>query len=159
MSRSVEELLSFFDETRFVPALRARTKAGVLKELAAALSGDAEIRHPELLQEALESREKLGSTGIGKGVAIPHSRTLSVPQLKALVARSKKGVDWAAPDKKPVKLFFVVVAPPQERSNHYLPLLGALVSAMQEKSHRDAIEKAKDWEALAQALEGAFRGG
>jgi len=158
MASAVEELLSFFDESRFVPSLRARTKAGVLKELAAALAIDEEIRHPDILQEALEAREKLGSTGIGKGVAIPHSRTLSVPRLKALVARSKKGVDWGSPDKKPVKLFFVVAAPPQERSNHYLPLLGALVSAMQEKGHRDGIVDAKDWEGVAAALERAFRG-
>jgi mannitol/fructose-specific phosphotransferase system IIA component (Ntr-type) len=157
MAKAVEELLSFFDEARFVPALRARTKAGVLKELATALSTDEEIRHPDILQEALEAREKLGSTGIGKGVAIPHSRTLSVPHLKALIARSKKGVDWGAPDKKPVKLFFVVAAPPQERTNHYLPLLGALVSAMQEKTHRDALVNAKDWEGVVAALEGAFR--
>ena len=158
MTKAVEELLSFFDESRFVPALRARTKAGVLKELSAALSTDEEIRHPDILQEALEAREKLGSTGIGKGVAIPHSRTLSVPHLKALIARSKKGVDWGARDKKPVKLFFVVAAPPQERTNHYLPLLGALVSAMQEKENRDALVSAKDWDGVVSALEGAFRG-
>lgn len=157
MTSQVAEFLSFFDESRFVPALRGRTKAGILKELAAALAGDEEIRHHELLQEALESREKLGSTGIGKGVAIPHSRTLSVPHLKALVGRSKKGVDWGAPDGKPVKLFFVVVAPPQERGNHYLPLLGALVSAMQEKANRDALVNAKDWATLAESLEGALR--
>ncbi|HMB71387.1 MAG TPA: PTS sugar transporter subunit IIA [bacterium] len=157
MPVAVEKLLSFFDESRFVPALRARSKAGVLKELAAALATDDEIRHPELLLEALEAREKLGSTGIGKDVAIPHSRTLSVPSLTALVARSRKGVDWGAPDGKPVKLFFLVVAPPQERSNHYLPLLGALVSGMQQKPNRDKLIQAKDWEGVAAALEGAFR--
>ncbi len=158
MSVAVEELLSFFDESRFVPALRARTKSGVLKELAGALAEDDDIRHPELLLEALESREKLGSTGIGKEVAIPHSRTLSVPTLKALIARSKKGVDWGAPDKKAVKIFFLVVAPPQERSNHYLPLLGALVSAMQQKENRDALLAAKNWEGAQAALEEALRG-
>ena len=158
MAVAVEELLSFFDEERFVSSLRARTKTGVLKELAAALAEDDEIRHPEVLLEALEAREKLGSTGIGKDVAIPHSRTLSVPRLKALIARSKKGVDWGAADGKPVKLFFLVVAPPQERTNQYLPLLGALVSGMQQKPNRDALINAKGWEAVIASLEGAFRG-
>ncbi|GJM45483.1 MAG: PTS fructose transporter subunit IIA [Gemmatimonadota bacterium] len=158
MPVAVEELLSFFDEARFVPSLRARTKAGVLKELANALSNDEEIRHPDVLQEALEAREKLGSTGIGKDVAIPHSRTLSVPKLKALVARSKKGIDWGSADGKPVKLFFVVVAPPQERTNQYLPLLGALVSGMQLKPNREAVATAKNWEGVITALESAFRG-
>jgi PTS system nitrogen regulatory IIA component len=158
MPASVETLLSFFDETRFLPSVRARSKSGVLKEFAARLSEDTEIRHPDVMLEALESREKLGSTGIGKEVAIPHSRTLSVPQLKALVALSKKGVDWEAPDGKPVKIFFVVVAPPQERTNYYLPLLGALVSAMQKKKVRDGILGAKSFAEVAAALEAGLRG-
>ena len=158
MLASVEVLLSFFDDTRFIPALRARSKAGVLKEFATCLAQDPEIRHPDVMLEALESREKLGSTGIGKEVAIPHSRTLSVPRLKALIARSTKGIDWGAPDKKAVKVFFVVVAPPQERSNNYLPLLGALVSAMQKKKSRDGILAAKNFEAVTGVLEEALRG-
>lgn len=158
MAPATQDLLSFFDEARFIPSVRARTKSGVVKELAACLADDPEIRHADVLQEALEAREKLGSTGIGKEVAIPHSRTLSVPRLKALVARSKKGVDWDAPDGKPVKVIFLVVAPPQERSNTYLPLLGAIVSAMQKKKGRDAILAAKDFEEVESALEAAFRG-
>jgi mannitol/fructose-specific phosphotransferase system IIA component (Ntr-type) len=158
MAPSVDEFLSFFDETRFISSLRARTKSGVLKELAAALAEDEEIRHQEVLHDALEAREKLGSTAIGKEVAIPHSRTLSVPRLKALIARSKRGIPWDAPDKKGVKLFFVVVAPPQDRGNQYLPLLGALVSAMQTKSHRDALLGADGWEGLREKLEEALRG-
>ncbi len=158
MPMSVDHLLSFFDETRFISALQPKTKAGTLKALVKCLADDSEIRHPDILIEALESREKLGSTGIGKEVAIPHSRTLSVPKLKAVVARSKKGIDWGAPDNKPVKIFFAVVAPPQERSNDYLPLLGALVSAMQQKKNRDAILAAKGWEGIRTVLEEALRG-
>jgi len=158
MPASVDTLLSFFDETRYIPSIRARSKAGVLKEFAACLSEDPEIRHPDVMLEALEAREKLGSTGIGKEVAIPHTRTLSVPNLKALVARSKKGVDWGAPDSKPVKIFFVVVAPPQERSNHYLPLLGALVSTMQKKKHRDGVLVAKSFAEVVAVLEEGLRG-
>ncbi|MDP6801642.1 MAG: PTS sugar transporter subunit IIA [Gemmatimonadota bacterium] len=151
-------LLSYFDESRFVPALRARSKKGVIKELAGALSVDPDIRHPDILLEALTSRESLGSTGIGKEVAIPHSRTLSVPRLKVLLARSKKGVDWESPDQKAVRLFFLVVAPPQEKNNVYLPLLGSLVSAMQDTKSRDAILGAKNFDDAMAALREAFRG-
>lgn len=158
MAVPVEELLSHFDETRFIPSLRGRTKAGILKELATAMATDPDIRHPDVLLEAMEAREKLGSTGIGKEVAIPHSRTLSVPTLKALVARSKKGIDWGSADKKPVKLFFLVVAPPQERHPSYLPLLGSLVGAMQQKKDRDRLIAAKDFAEVAVILEEAFRG-
>lgn len=158
MPSSTTDLLSYFAEERFIPSLRARTKAGVLKELAACMAADEDIRHADVLLEAMESREKMGSTGIGKEVAIPHSRTLSVPRLKALVARSKTGVDWGAPDRKRVKLFFLVVAPPQERKNRYLPLLGALVGAMQRKKERDRLIAAKSFEEVETILEEAFRG-
>jgi mannitol/fructose-specific phosphotransferase system IIA component (Ntr-type) len=152
------DILSVFDEQRFIPSLRATTKAGVLKELAGRMADDEEIRHADVLLEALLAREKMGSTAIGKGVAIPHSRTLSVPNLKALIARSKKGVAWGAQDKKSVKLIFLVVAPPQERTAQYLPLLGSLVSACSLKKDRDAILKADTFEDVAAALEAAIRG-
>ena len=158
MAVTVETLLSYFDESRFIPLLGSTTKAGALREIIEVLSGDPEIRHPDVLREALESREKLGSTGIGKEVAIPHGRTLSVPRLKVLVARSKKGIAWGSADHKPVKLFFVVVAPPVEKTNEYLPLLGMLVAAMQEKQHRDRVLKSKTFADVKAALEGALRG-
>jgi mannitol/fructose-specific phosphotransferase system IIA component (Ntr-type) len=158
MAVTVETLLSYFDESRFIPLLRSTTKAGALREIIDALSEDPEIRHPDILREALESREKLGSTGIGKEVAIPHGRTVSVPRLKVVVARSKKGIPWGAADHKPVKLFFVVVAPPLEKTNEYLPLLGMLVAAMQEKQHRDRVLKAKTFADAKAALEEALRG-
>lgn len=155
---SAEQLLSLFDESRFVPALRSDTKSAAIQELANALAVDKDIRHPAVIVDALESREKLGSTGIGKEVAIPHSRTVSIASLKVLFARAPHGIDWSAVDGKPVKLLFVVVAPPVERVAQYLPLLGALVGAMQKKKHRDALMAAADWPAVQAALEEAFRG-
>ncbi|MFN8177412.1 MAG: PTS sugar transporter subunit IIA [bacterium] len=153
MTPSADAFLALFDESRFIPALKGRTKAPVLKELAEALG---EVRHTEVILDALAAREKLGSTGIGKEVAIPHSRTVSVPSLKVLIARSAKGVPWDAADDKAVKLFFVVVAPPIERVPMYLPLLGGLVGAMQKKKNRDALLEAEDWNAVRAALEEAL---
>jgi mannitol/fructose-specific phosphotransferase system IIA component (Ntr-type) len=158
MPPTVETFLSYFSESRFIPALRAGTKSAALREMVEHLGEDSEIRHVEVLRDALESREKLGSTGIGKGVAIPHGRTLSVPRLKALLARSKKGIAWDSPDGAPVKLFFVVVAPPVEKTNDYLPLLGALVAAMLDKKNRERVMNAKTYADAIAALEDAFRG-
>jgi mannitol/fructose-specific phosphotransferase system IIA component (Ntr-type) len=155
---TAEQFLALFDERLFVPALEGRTKPEVLQELSAALAADPEIRHPTVILDALESREKLGATGIGKEVAIPHSRTVSVPHLKVLVARSAKGIPWDSADGKAVKLIFLVVAPPVERANLYLPLLGALVGAMQKKKHRDAVMSADTWNDVRVALEEALGG-
>ena len=153
MPSATEAFLALFDESRFVPELKSKTKPAVLKELADAMASDPDVRHPEVILDALLAREKLGSTGIGKEVAIPHSRTVSIPRLKVLVARAPKGIPWDAADDKPVKLFFVVVAPPIERVPHYLPLLGALVGAMQKKKNRDAVVEAVGWEQVRAALE------
>lgn len=153
MPSAMEAFLALFDESRFVPELKSKTKPAVLKELADAMASDPDVRHPEVILDALLAREKLGSTGIGKEVAIPHSRTVSIPRLKVLVARAPKGIPWDAADDKPVKLFFVVVAPPIERVPQYLPLLGALVGAMQKKKNRDAVVEAAGWEQVRAALE------
>jgi mannitol/fructose-specific phosphotransferase system IIA component (Ntr-type) len=158
MSPSVETFLSYFDGSRFVPALRSTTKSSALREMVDLLAQDPEIRHVEILHDALVAREKLGSTGIGKGVAIPHGRSLSVPRIKALLARSKKGVEWESLDGAPVKILFMVVAPPLEKTNDYLPLLGALVGAMREKKNRDRVANAKSYADAMAALEDALRG-
>jgi len=158
MSTSTEHFLALFDESRFVPALKARTKAAALQELAEALATDDEIHHPDVIHDALQSRERLGSTGIGKEVAIPHTRTVSVPRLKVLLARAAKGIPWESADGKAVRLFFVVVAPPVERVQLYLPLLGTLVGAMTKKKSRDALLAAETFEAARAALEEAFVG-
>ena len=158
MAISTEQFLALFDESRFVPALKARSKPSALKELSEALAVDPEIRHPAVILEAFAAREKLGSTGIGKEVAIPHTRTVSVERIKVLVARAPKGLAWDAADDKPVRLFFVVVAPPVERTPMYLPFLGALVSAVQKKKQRDALIAAESWADIGAALEEAFRG-
>ncbi len=158
MMSSADQLLSLFDAARFIPTLHSSSKSDALKELADALAEDKDIRHPAVILGALESREKLGTTAIGKEVAIPHSRTVSVPSLKVLVARAPDGIDWNAVDEKPVKLLFAVVAPPVERVVLYLPLLGAIVGAMQKKKNRDSLLAAADWNEARSALEEAFGG-
>jgi mannitol/fructose-specific phosphotransferase system IIA component (Ntr-type) len=155
---SADHLLALFDESRFLPALAARSRSAALQQFADAFAEDKEIRHPAVIFDALEAREQLGSTGIGKEVAIPHSRTVSVPALKVLLARAPHGIEWSAADEKPVKLLFAVVAPPVERVVLYLPLLGAIVGAMQKKKHRDALMSADGWDDVKTALEEAFRG-
>jgi mannitol/fructose-specific phosphotransferase system IIA component (Ntr-type) len=74
----------------------------------------------------LKKRENLGSTGIGKGVAIPHCRSLVVDRLRVVYGRKADGLDFDAIDGKPVHHIFLIVAPPVEISNQYLPVLGKI---------------------------------
>jgi PTS system nitrogen regulatory IIA component len=149
-------ILRYLDERFFVRDLRSKTKDGVLKELADLLAQDREVRDPKILLEMLRKRESLGSTAIGEGVAIPHGRSLAIANIKILFARHLKGVDFDSPDGKPVHLFFLIVAPPLDRNNEYLPLLGQIAELVKESVARENLMKAATFADLKQVLE---RGG
>ena len=104
--------------------LEGETKDDLLKELVALLGLDD--KSEAILFKTLKRRENLGSTGIGKGIAIPHCRSLVVNRLRLAYGRKPTGVDFTAIDGAPVHNFFLIVAPPLEVSNQYLPVLGKI---------------------------------
>jgi mannitol/fructose-specific phosphotransferase system IIA component (Ntr-type) len=104
--------------------LQSDTKDDLLKELVTLLGLDA--KSEGTLFKTLKRRENLGSTGIGKGIAIPHCRSLVVSRLRLAYGRKVAGVDFNAIDGAPVHNFFLIVAPPLEVSNQYLPVLGKI---------------------------------
>src|SRR5262249_43943404 len=83
-------------------------------------------RSAETLLRMLQRRETLGSTGVGRGIAIPHCRSLVVNHLRLAFGRKRDHVDFQAIDGHPVSNFFLIVAPPTEVSNQYLPVLGKI---------------------------------
>ncbi|HEU0052683.1 MAG TPA: PTS sugar transporter subunit IIA [Longimicrobium sp.] len=104
--------------------LKGESKDEILKELIGLLGVDEKSQG--ILFKMLKRRENLGSTGIGKGIAIPHCRSLVVNRLRVAFGRKKGGVDFKAVDDQPVFNFFLIVAPPLEVSNQYLPVLGRI---------------------------------
>ncbi len=104
--------------------LESETKDDLLKELVDLLRLDEKSEN--VLFKTLKRRENLGSTGIGKGIAIPHCRSLVVTRLRLAYGRKPGGVDFNAIDGAPVHNFFLIVAPPLEVSNQYLPVLGKI---------------------------------
>ncbi len=149
------QVLQYFDPSLFCSNLSAHTRGAALKEMVEIISKGHGVRDPALLLEMLERRESLGSTGIGKGVAIPHGRSLAVVQLRVMFARSLKGIEFDAVDGKPVKLFFLIVAPPQDKGNEYLPLLGKIAELVQERKARDRLLKVEEFDQLRTVLEEA----
>jgi mannitol/fructose-specific phosphotransferase system IIA component (Ntr-type) len=118
------ELKEFFDREAVELDLKGQTKDEILRELIALLKLDE--KSEGILFKMLKRRENLGSTGIGRGIAIPHSRSLVVNRLRVAFGRKPAGVDFNAIDDQPVRNFFLIVAPPLEVSNQYLPVLGRL---------------------------------
>jgi len=118
------ELREFFSEDAVQLNLAGTSKDEVLKELISLLKLDE--KSEGMLYKMLKRRENLGSTGIGRGIAIPHCRSLVVQKLRVAFGRKKEGIDFKAIDEKPVNFVFLIVAPPLEVSNQYLPVLGKI---------------------------------
>ncbi|MEO5589811.1 MAG: PTS sugar transporter subunit IIA, partial [Gemmatimonadaceae bacterium] len=92
-----------------------------------------------MLFKMLKRRENLGSTGIGRGIAIPHCRSLVVSKLRVAFGRKSDGLDFKAIDENPVNFFFLIVAPPLEVSNQYLPVLGKIAQFSKEPDVPDRL--------------------
>ena len=104
--------------------LQAKTKDDLLQEMVTLLGLDK--KSEATLFKTLKRRESLGSTGIGHHIAIPHCRSLVVSRLRLAYGRNVGGMDFNAIDAAPVHHFFLIVAPPLEVSNQYLPVLGKI---------------------------------
>lgn len=100
--------------------LAADDKEGVIRELAGALVAAGEIAEEDLegIVSAIMKREELGSTGIGRGVAVPHTKHASVEKLVGTVGVSGAGVEFASLDGEKVQLFFLLVSPPDRPGDH-----------------------------------------
>ncbi len=131
------ELREFFTDGAVNLNLQGTTKDEILKELIGLLGVDE--KSEGILFKMLKRRENLGSTGIGKGIAIPHCRSLVVNRLRVAFARKPEGVDFKAIDEQPVYNFFLIVAPPLEVSNQYLPVLGKIAQFAKEPDVNDRL--------------------
>ncbi len=130
-------LREFFSADAIRLELEGTTKEELLKELISLLSLDE--KSEGMLFKMLKRRENLGSTGIGRGIAIPHCRSLVVSRLRVVFGRKPGGVDFKAIDDKPVHNFFLIVAPPMEVSNQYLPVLGKIAQFAKEPDVPDRL--------------------
>jgi PTS system nitrogen regulatory IIA component len=130
-----------------ITSLAATTKDAVLEELSAKLVE----RHPELdrkeLLAILQERERLGSTGIGEGIAIPHGKVKRMQGLALVFGRSPDGVDFSALDGRPVHLFFLLVAP-EEAVGVHLKMLARISRILKNPAVRRGLVEAPDAAAI-----------
>jgi nitrogen PTS system EIIA component len=126
-----------------LPDLKGTTKTEILKELATGLAS----RHPEIklddLTAVLAERERLGSTAIGDGIAIPHGKLGGVAKIVGAFGRHAKGVDFESLDGNPTQLFFVLVAPEDSASLH-LKALARVSRLLKDETFRSRLVSAAD---------------
>ncbi|HYH82583.1 MAG TPA: PTS sugar transporter subunit IIA [Longimicrobium sp.] len=143
------ELREFLAEDAIQLDLKGESKDEILKELIGLLGVDDKSQG--ILFKMLKRRENLGSTGIGKGIAIPHCRSLVVNRLRLAFGRKNGGVEYKAIDDQTVNYFFLIVAPPLEVSNQYLPVLGRIAQFAKEPDVAErlaALENPREFLAL-----------
>ncbi|MEJ2186910.1 MAG: PTS sugar transporter subunit IIA [Gemmatimonadota bacterium] len=144
-------LREFFNKEVIALDLQGETKDDILKELISLLALDE--KSEGILFKMLKRRENLGSTGIGRGIAIPHCRSLVVNRLRVAFGRKPAGVDFKAIDNEPVHYFFLIVAPPLEVSNQYLPVLGKIAQFAKESDVPDRLADIETPEDFLKLLE------
>jgi nitrogen PTS system EIIA component len=141
------KIAEFLREDLILPDLRATDKASVLREICEAIARATPQLAAARLTEVLLEREKLGSTGVGDGVAIPHGKLSTLNGLLAAFARSRAGIDFQAIDGKPTHLFFVLFAPENSAGIH-LKALARISRLFKTPSFRTAVVEAPDAAAI-----------
>ncbi len=136
--------------------LAAMDKEGAIREVVQALLdvGQIEAGEFESIVKAILKREELGSTGIGRGVAVPHTKHPSVDRLVGTVAISRQGVDFASLDGEIVQLFFLLISPPDRPGDH-LRALENISRQLRDDSFCRFLKQAKSPEDVQQLLDEA----
>jgi PTS system nitrogen regulatory IIA component len=136
------KILDFLSANAIAAELAATTKKEVLEELVALLAKEGKVKDAKTTVEVLIEREKLGSTGIGQGIAIPHAKTDQAPQVVAAFGLSRRGVQFDALDGEPVNIFFLLVAPPEAAGLH-LKALARISRLLKDKFFRQSLRETR----------------
>lgn len=135
------KIMDYLDEEWVIADLQGVDKTSILKELSSVLVNPCKAASVEELLQVLLDREKLGSTGIGEGIAIPHGRLKKIKKFFISFGRSVKGVDFDSIDRKPSHLFFLVMAPENSAVDN-LKLLSRIVTLLKEPSFKKRLMEA-----------------
>jgi PTS system nitrogen regulatory IIA component len=145
------ELKELLAPDQVISRLRATDKAQMLKELARRAAGDGGVE-PRPIQEALAAREKLGSTGVGQGIAIPHARIEGLRRPIALFARLEQPIEFAAIDERKVDLVMLLLSP---GGGEHLPALACISRRLREPGVADRLRATENAAELYRILAGA----
>ena len=143
---------SLIDLSLYIPELKTRRKDAALAELVNRAHDAGTVRDATLLLELLRVREKVGASALGKGVAVPHARSVTVLRPPMVVARALQGIDWGAPDDQPVSLILLALSPAEWSEEAHHAFLGRAVGAARLQKNRQKLLAAASFDAVASVL-------
>ena len=144
------QILDYLDDKTVLTDLEAADKPGVIDELSRPVAEKTGIAHNEIARVLME-REKLGSTGIGGGIGIPHGKLAALETLVIGFGLSRKGVDFDAMDAKPVHLFFLLLSPDDSTGLHLI-LLARISRMLKDRNFRESLANAEDSEEVLRII-------
>ncbi len=124
-------------------SLHADSKKGIITQLVDLSAKSGKIKNKKAFLKAVLERERLGSTGIGNGVAIPHAKSKEVKGFVLAFARVEEGIDFGALDGEDTSLFFILASPEEEVGRH-LKIMANISRAVQDKFIIERLKKAKE---------------
>jgi len=145
------KLLDVLRKENVLVNLEAQDKKGVLEELTMPAAKISNIDHSKLVRMLME-RERLGTTGIGEGIGIPHGKLKELDTVILCVGLSKKGVDFDAMDGKPVHIFFLLFTPEGSTELH-LMLLSKISKLLKNEIFKQRLLEAQDADAVLEVIE------
>ncbi|MCH8055665.1 MAG: PTS sugar transporter subunit IIA [Deltaproteobacteria bacterium] len=145
------KITDFLDAAMVIPDLKGGDKNTVLKEMAEWMASHDQSMDARRLLEVLLEREKISSTAIGEGVAIPHGKMPSVQQVSAVFARSSQGVDFDSLDGGTTHLFFLLIAPENSAADH-LKALARISRLLKDTTFRARLLNGKTREEIFNAI-------
>ena len=145
------KIMDFLCQEAIILDLKAQEKESAVNEMVDVLTKFKKIKNSAEAIEALMQREKLGSTGIGQGVAIPHSRCDFIKEQIAVMGISQKGVEFNALDGSPVHIIFMLLCPVESKGEH-LQAMAKISKMLKDKFLRQALLEAKTKQAVIEII-------
>lgn len=136
------KIVDYLKEDCIITNLKSTDKEGSLRELIKLLEKNNYVKNGEKILETVMDREKLGSTGIGQGIAIPHAKTDQINDIVCALGISQNGVDFDSLDGEPVYIIFLVLAPTKSIGQH-LKTLAKIARLLKDKVFRNSLKNCK----------------
>lgn len=144
-------IAEFLSRDTIIPQLDGRDKEKAIREIVAVLNGKGLVKDVDSTVDVLLEREKLGSTGIGQNIAVPHAKSAEVGNIVLGVGISGEGVDFDALDGDPVNIIFLVLAPIDSTGLH-LKVLARIARLLKDKVFRNALRGCSTAEELFETI-------
>jgi len=146
-------LSDFMVPDAFIPDLKSESRDDAIRELVQALASSGRIGADQVdaITGNIIEREKQGSTGIGKGIAVPHIKHASVKEIVGTIGGSRAGIDFASLDKAPVYSVLLLISPPNNPDRH-LEAMESLFTHLQRDMFRKFLRQAETTEAIVELL-------